>query len=260
MEHVLGQHIVLWFSRFLNCNFPFKRCLPVHQTAGWSCNLPFSTGRPWNLFGTGRILWCLVWVLTSWRCLAFHSQSTSFPWYPHYMTPHHENNHHPYLFMGGERTKNKTKTTLQHPTELWKKRPYIHPNYIELHGSSLFVHGRMITQKAPSKTWSWPALTSPEAAQLGAFDGTLTDFVTEAMKLSEAQGWRGCGCGWEVAFFSSNFHREKMEEIWHGKVWYKLQIFYTNYNIYVFSIQYIDDTNSRLYISNYRYSVIGRGS
>jgi hypothetical protein len=109
--HVLGQHIVLWFSRFLNCNFPFKRCLPVHQTAGWSCNLPFSTGRPWNLFGTGRILWCLVWVLTSWRCLAFHSQSTSFPWYPHYMSPHHENNHHPYLFMGGERTK-KTKKDL----------------------------------------------------------------------------------------------------------------------------------------------------
>jgi hypothetical protein len=43
--------------------------------------------------------------------------------------------------------------------------------------------------------------SADKAAQLGAFDGTLTDFVTEAMKLPEAQGWRGCGCCGKCPFF-----------------------------------------------------------
>ena len=51
--------IVLWSARFLNYS-PWTG-VSRWTNAGWSCNLPFSTGRAWNLFGTGRILWCLVW-------------------------------------------------------------------------------------------------------------------------------------------------------------------------------------------------------
>ena len=80
-------------------------------------------------------------------------------------------------------------------------------------------HGRMTTQKATPRSL---ASRGRSAWSLRWNSDGLCDGSHEAA--GGAAGW-AAAAAFSALFFILDFHREKMEEIWNGKVWYKLRIF-----------------------------------